>query len=89
MMHLTEEQLQTIEEMAELFYKLDDIADNIEVDQIKLQDLYDEKTEVFTRYRKGYLTADIKLRKSIALSAEQGSNPAQILLTNLRNAITI
>lgn len=88
-MHLTEDQLQTIEEMAELFYSLDDIADNIEVDVIKLQDLYDEKTEVFQRYRKGYLTADMKLRKSISLSAEQGSNPAQILLTNLRNAITI
>lgn len=88
-MHLTEEQLQAIEEMGELFYSIEDIADNIEVDIVLLHDLFDEKTDAYKRYRKGFLTADMRLRKSIALSAENGSNPAQILLTNLKNAITI
>lgn len=88
-MRLTEEQFKVIEEMGGLFYSLEDIADNIEVDIIEFTELYEERTEVYKRYRKGFLTADITLRKSIALSAESGSNPAQILLINLRNSITI
>ena len=86
-MHLTEEQLNLIEEMASLFYRLEDIADNLQINSMLLIDLYEQKTEVYYRYKKGYLSADIALRKSIKISAQNGSNPAQILLTNLKNAL--
>lgn len=87
MMHLTEEQLNVIEEMASLFYRLEDIADNLQINSMLLMDMYEQKTEVYTRYKKGYLSADIALRKSIKISAQNGSNPAQVLFNNFKNAL--
>jgi hypothetical protein len=88
-MHLTQEQLDEVTEMAKLFYPASDIAINIEVDTeefvlaIKAQD-----NDIYKAYRKGWLISDIKLRKSILTSAENGSNPAQQMLRQIQQETT-
>lgn len=87
-MNLNEDQLSEIEEMAGLFFSPEDIAVNLELD--------DEDTELFiaavasrnTRncqavaYLKGWLSAEITLRKAIQQSALNGSSPSQQMMLN-------
>lgn len=87
-MNLNEDQLSEIEEMAGLFFSPEDIAVNLELD--------DEDTELFvaavasrnTRnlqagaYLKGWLCAEITLRKAIQQSALNGSSPSQQMMLN-------
>lgn len=81
-MNLTKEQLEEIEAMAGLFFSVDDICTNLELDE--------EDTEYFKAcvevkgdynfaraFRKGRITAEIQLRQSIKQAALNGSNPAQ------------
>ncbi len=83
-MLLTEEQINEIETMAELFFSIPDIAINIEVDPLDLQEeIQSESGLAFTAYRKGWLRGEIPLRKSIAQAASNGSNPAQNMMLDL------
>jgi hypothetical protein len=87
-MNLNEDQLSEIEEMAGLFFSPEDIAVNLELE--------DEDTELFVAavasrntknyqagaYLKGWLSAEITLRKAIQQSALNGSSPSQQLMLN-------
>jgi len=83
-MNYTEKELEIIEELSGLFFKPEDIAVILERNveafaaEIKL-----ETGEAFSRFKKGWLTAEIELRKSVKESAINGSNPAQIIMFNL------
>ena len=84
-MHLTTEQLDEITIMAELFYSPADIADNLEVNKEDfVLSFHSSQGDIYKAYRKGWLTSDIKLRKSIMQSAENGSNPAQQMLRQIQ-----
>jgi len=87
-MNLNEDQLNEIEEMAGLFFSPEDIAVNLELEE--------EDTELFvtavacknTRnyqagaYLRGWLSAEITLRKAIQQSALNGSSPSQQMMLN-------
>ncbi len=87
-MNLSAEQIDMVEELAELFFSPEDIAVNLE--------LNDEETEIFvdgvtTRcssipvvgaYIRGWLQGEITLRKAIMKAAINGSNPSQQQLLN-------
>jgi len=89
-MNLSEEQLSIVEEMAGLFFPPELIAINLE--------LTEEETEKFmavienkdTRhfraaaYFKGWLEAEITLRKAIKQSALNGSSPSQQMMLNYK-----
>ena len=87
-MYLNEEQIKEIEEMAELFFSLDEIATNAEIDAEDFRDAVQSKTgEAYSAYMRGWFKGEIPLRKSIAQAAANGSNPAQqMLLTMIQNA---
>ncbi len=86
-MHLQEEQINEIIEMARLFFSPEDIAINIGVDveSFKLE-ILSQRGEVFAAFKKGWLLGEIPLRKSIARAAENGSNPAQVKMLELKTA---
>jgi hypothetical protein len=89
-MHLSEEQISEIENMAELFFDLSDIAANIEVDPIELsEEILAEQGKAYASYTKGWLKGEIPLRKAIAQAAANGSNPAQTMLLDLRTKAKI
>jgi hypothetical protein len=81
-----EDQLQTIEDMAGLFFKTDEIAVVLEVDPIDFSAhiLYGGNP-AHARFMKGWMEAEYKLRKSISDSAANGSNPAQNIMLNFLN----
>lgn len=87
-MNLSEDQLKEVEEMAGLFFSVEDIADNLELDEKELEALQlnmQFKTgEFYKAYRTGWLTSEVKLRKSIEKAAENGSNPAQQMMLNFQ-----
>lgn len=87
-MNLNEDQLSEIEEMAGLFFSPEDIAINLELDE--------DDTEMFIAavacrntknyqagaYLRGWLSAEITLRKAIQQSALNGSSPSQQMMLN-------
>jgi hypothetical protein len=82
-MNLSEEQLKEVEEMAELFFNVNEIAANIEADAEALDLEMEMKRGLFYRaYMKGWLKGDVALRRSIAKAAENGSSPAQQMMLN-------
>jgi hypothetical protein len=87
-MNFSEDQLNEIEQMAGLFFSIEDIADNLELDEQTLETLkldFELKQGVFYKaYRKGWLVSEVKLRKSIEKAAENGSNPAQQMMLNFQ-----
>jgi len=87
-MFLTEEQTKEIESMAELFFNLDQIAANAEIDPEDFRDEVQSKTgPAYVAYITGWLKGEIPLRKSIAEAAANGSNPAQqMMITMIQNA---
>lgn len=89
-MNLTEEQLSEVEEMAGLFFSIDNIADNLELDETELEtlklDFELKRGDFYKAYRRGWLTNEVKLRKSIEKAAENGSNPAQQMMLNFQKS---
>ena len=87
-MNLSEEQLSEIEEMAGLFFRVEDIADNLELSMEELEDLLLDiqlkQGDFYKAYRRGWLTSEVKLRKAIEKAAENGSNPAQQMLLDFQ-----
>jgi hypothetical protein len=77
-MHLTEEQLNVIEEMAYRLFKPFTIAINIEVDEIEFQnELTYEGSDVRNAFYKGLIRQETELRNAIIKASNNGSNPAQ------------
>ena len=76
-MNLSEEQLKEVEQMAGLYFNIEDIADNLELDDAELEKLHldmELKTgDFYKAYRKGWLISEVKLRKSIEKAAENES----------------
>jgi len=87
-MNLTEDQLSEIEQMAGLFFSIEDIADNLECNDQQLEDIQLDcqlkQGEFYKAFRRGWLTSEVKLRKSIEKAAENGSNPAQQMMLNFQ-----
>ena len=87
-MNLTEDQLNEVQRMAGLFFSIEAIADNLELDDDELEDILTlvqlRRGEFFRAYRSGWLSSEIKLRKSIERAAENGSNPAQQMMLDFQ-----
>jgi hypothetical protein len=87
-MNLSEEQRNEVEEMAGLFFSVEDIADNLELGEEDLEELQADmqmkRGEFYKAYRKGWLCAQVRLRKQIEKAAENGSNPAQQMMLNFQ-----
>lgn len=83
-MHLSEEQLKTVEDMAALFFSPEDIAANLELDQDDLENfevfVEMKRGPVYIAFKKGRLRTEIQLRESIRMAAMNGSSPAQNLM---------
>ncbi len=87
-MNFNEEQLKEVEEMAGLFFAPEDIAVNLELNE--------DDSEVFTAavifkdtanplvsaYFRGWMAAEVALRKAIKQSALNGSSPSQQAMLN-------
>ena len=83
-MEYTTEELQTIEDMAALFYSYKEIAIVLEVDVEEFKALMRlEEGNAYSRYQKGWITSDMSIRKSLLESAVNGSSPAQMMLMEL------
>lgn len=90
MKQLTKDDLGTIQQMAELFYCFEDICICLETDKEDFYEDFVNKTGEFYRtYMTGFLTGDMKLRKSIQNSANNGSHPAQQLLLKIQEDLLI
>lgn len=88
-MNLSEEQLSEIENMAGLFFSIEDIGINIDLPLHEVEELReivekDTSNVIYRRYHKGRLTNEVKLRTAINQSALNGSNPAQNTMLNFR-----
>lgn len=82
-MNLTKEQLDEIAVMSALFFKVEEIAANIEVDPEELKVLIQLKDgPAYIYYMKGRIQTEIELRTSIKQAAMNGSNPAQEQMIN-------
>ncbi len=89
-MNLTGEQLSEVEEMAGLFFSVEDIADNLELDEFSLEEIQSDmqlkRGDFYKAYRRGWLCSQVKLRKQIEKAAENGSNPAQQMMLNFQKS---
>lgn len=85
-MHLTEDHYKSIEEMSALFFKPEDIADNLELDESGKEAFcmcIEMKTgDAYIYYRRGRLRTEVELRNSIKMAAMNGSSPAQTMMIN-------
>ena len=87
-MNLNEDQLNEIEQMAGLFFSPEDIAVNLEMDEddtelfIAAVATRNTKNVLAGAYLRGWLSAEITLRKAIQQSALNGSSPSQQMLLN-------
>lgn len=87
-MNLSEEQLNMVEELAGLFFSPEMIAINLELNEedterfcLLIQLKRTEMPEV-AAYYKGWLLAEISLRRAIKQSAMNGSSPSQAQMLN-------
>ena len=83
-MHLSEEQLNMIEKMAGLFFNPEQIAANIEIEDIELfcSEIELKIGKNYIAYMKGRLKTEMELRESVKMAALNGSNPAQTQMLN-------
>ena len=85
-MNYTDEELQSIEDMAALFFSLKDIAIILEKDvEDFTAEINLEEGLAYSRYKKGWIGAEIEVRKSIMESAINGSSPAQVMILEMNN----
>ena len=87
-MNLNEDQLNEIEQMAGLFFSPEDVAVNLEMDEddteLFIAAVANRNTKNYQAgaYLRGWLSAEITLRKAIQQSALNGSSPSQQMLLN-------
>lgn len=90
-MLFNEEQLKTIEEMAALFFSPEEIAINLEIDEIDdfITMIEIKSGEGFRAYTRGRLRSEYELRSAIRQAAINGSSPAQnMMITFFKDSIT-
>jgi hypothetical protein len=89
-MNLTAEQLNVTEEMAGLFFSTEEIATNLELTEEDEEEFNtgvenrDTALPMVAAYYRGWLGAEIALRKAIRQSALNGSSPSQQQLINFQ-----
>ena len=94
-MNLNEEPLRLIEEMAGLFFSPELIAVNLELNDedteyfIAAIECKNTKNPLVAAYMKGWLEAEITLRKAIKQSAINGSSPSQQMMMNYQREARI
>ena len=94
-MNLNEDQLNEIEQMAGLFFSPEDVAVNLEMDEddtelfIAAVAIRNTKNYQAGAYLRGWLSAEITLRKAIQQSALNGSSPSQQMLLNYQREARI
>lgn len=87
-MNLTEQQLDSVEEMAGLFFSPEEIALNLELTEDETEGFVASlesrasAVPIVAAYLKGWITSEIILRKAIKQSALNGSSPSQQILLN-------
>ncbi len=83
-MQLNQEQLDTVEELAGLFYTPHQIATILQVPVMAFElEMENTQSVLYITYNTGYFTADVALRKSVKKVALMGNSPAQTLLQKL------
>ena len=85
---INEEQLQMVEAMGATGFTPAEIAEVLEVDQHEMEmefvnPVRRSNSEIYRRYRKGYLQAQLELRQRIMKDAKHGSSPAQTLMKKI------
>lgn len=80
---LNEEQLHMVEAMGAAGFTPAEIAEVLEADHLHFIAAFKAGTEIFKRYRKGYLQAQLELRQRIMTDAKHGSSPAQTLMKKI------
>lgn len=86
-MNLSKEKLEMLQDFAKLpQMTIQDIADILQVDRTELhRQLLIPGTEVFEAFQKGKLLASSEFGKKVTQLSNQGSGPAQTLLSKLKN----
>ncbi len=83
-MEFSDKELQTIEELASLFFSLKDIAIVLEKDPDEFAALINlEEGLPYSMYKKGWIASEIEIRKSLLESATNGSSPAQEMILEI------
>ena len=89
-MNLNMEQLEMVEEMAGLFFSLEDIAICLEFSELESEELAEGVTckatgqPIVAAYLRGWLSGEVLLRKAIKQAALNGSSPSQQQLLNFQ-----
>jgi len=87
-MNLNEQQLTEVEELAGLFFSPVDVAINLELGDdetdyfVAAVECKSTSVPIVAAYMRGWLSADITLRKAIKQSALNGSSPSQQMMLN-------
>jgi hypothetical protein len=87
-MNFSEEQLKEVEEMAGLFFAPEEIAVNLEMNEDETESFVaavifkDTGNPIVGAYLRGWMTAEVTLRKAIKQSALNGSSPSQQTMLN-------
>ena len=75
--NLSQEELECIEKYSGLLFSPSEISDILEVDrQIFIQAYKDNEQNIQTKYKKGFLLAQVSLREKLFALACDGSNTA-------------
>lgn len=75
--NLSQEELECIEKYSGLLFSPSEISDILEVDrQIFIQAYKDNEQNIQSKYKKGYLFAQVQLRDKLFTLAYDGSNTA-------------
>lgn len=84
MTELTEQELKTVEELAELHFSIKDIAIFLGKSYLELKLLFTkEDNEFYYSVQRGELKTEVALRKTILTDAKNGSSPAQAQFLNI------
>jgi hypothetical protein len=82
--NLSDQELQMIEEMGATGFVPGEIAEVLEISKDDfIRTFQDPAGEIYRRYRKGYLKAQLELRQRIMKDAKHGSSPAQTLMKKI------
>jgi AcrR family transcriptional regulator len=81
---LSDEELQMIESMGANGFTPAEIAEVLEINRPSFEHYFsDHDGQIYKRYRKGYLQAQLTLRERIMKDAKNGSSPAQTLMKKI------
>ena len=87
-MNFSEEQLKEVEEIAGLFFAPEEIAVNLQLSEDETESFVaavifkDTANPLVAAYLRGWMKAEVTLRKAIKQSALNGSSPSQQTMLN-------